>query len=66
MLTATASGSTDADGDPVSYSYEWYENGMMHSTGTTVGALIWMLERSGPFVSLLMMGILMVPIPRQV
>ena len=38
MLTATASGSTDADGDPVSYSYEWYENGMMHSTGTTVGS----------------------------
>ena len=27
-LTATASGSTDADGDPITYAYEWYENGL--------------------------------------
>ncbi len=28
-LRATASGSTDADGDPVTYSYQWYKNGTL-------------------------------------
>ena len=31
-LTAAASGSTDADGNPVVYSFEWYENGVLHSS----------------------------------
>ena len=29
-LTAAATGSTDADGDPVVYSYQWFENGVAH------------------------------------
>ena len=39
-LTATASGSTDADGDSiVYYSFEWYENGVLHpSTLNSIGS----------------------------
>ena len=29
-LTAAATGSTDSDGDPVAYSYQWFENGVAH------------------------------------
>ena len=36
-LTATASGSIDADGDPVSYTYVWLQNGNPTGlTGTTL------------------------------
>ena len=31
-LVAFASGSVDADNHPVSYLYQWYENGVMHSS----------------------------------
>ena len=29
-LTAAAVGSTDLDGDPVTYAYQWFENGVLH------------------------------------
>ena len=38
-LTAAASGSTDADGNAVTYGFEWYENGVLHpSTLNSIGA----------------------------
>lgn len=34
-LVATASGSTDADGDPITYKYAWYKNGVVQASLTT-------------------------------
>ena len=35
-LAATASGSSDADGDPISYAYEWFENGNVNTTSSMI------------------------------
>ena len=38
-LNVVATGSTDADGDNISYSYQWFENGILVSaTGTSIPA----------------------------
>ena len=50
-LFASASGSTDADGDNISYGYEWYQNGILTSNNTssvpssaTLTGDIWMVR----------------------
>jgi hypothetical protein len=37
-LTAVATGSVDADGHPISYSYQWYENGTLTNLSTALVA----------------------------
>ncbi len=40
-MRATASGSTDADGDPVTYSYQWYKDGVLRPNRTWPAVRVW-------------------------